>query len=47
MLHVQINGEDEYKVKGIKWHQERNGKMQYLMSFVGYDASEDIWLNTT
>ena len=44
---MQIDGEDEYKVEGIKGHRERNGKMQYLTSFVGYDASEDMWLNTT
>ena len=44
---MQIAGEDEYKVEAIKGHRERNVKMQYLMSFVGYDASEDMWLNTT
>ena len=47
VLPVQIDGEDEYKVEGIKGHRERNGEMQYLISFVGYDASEDMWLNTT
>ena len=44
---MQINGEDEYKVEGIKGYRERNREMQYLTSFVGYDASEDMWLNTT
>ena len=44
---VQIDSEDEYKVEGIKGHQKRNSKMQYLTSFMGYDASEDMWLNTT
>jgi len=44
---VQIDGEDEYEVEGIKGHRERDGEMQYLTSFVGYDASEDMWLNTT
>ena len=44
---VQIDGKDEYEVEGIKGHRERNGEMQYLTSFVGYDASEDMWLNTT
>ena len=39
---MQIDGEDEYKVEGIKGQRERNGEMQYLTSFVGYDASEDM-----
>ena len=44
---MQIDGEDEYEVERIKGHRERNGEMQYLTPFVGYDASEDLWLNTT
>ena len=44
---MQIDGEGKYKVEGIKGHRERNGEMQYLTSFVGYDVSEDMWLNTT
>ena len=40
---MQIDGEDEYEVEGIKGHRERNGEMQYLTLFVGYDASEDMW----
>ena len=44
---VQIDDEEQYEVEGIKGHWERNGEMQYLTSYVGYDASEDMWLNTT
>ena len=43
---VQIDVEYEHEVEGIKGHQKQNCKMQYLMSFVGYDASEDMWLNS-
>ena len=45
-LPTQVDGEDECKVVGIEGYRERNGKMWYLMSFAGYDASEDMRLNT-
>ena len=47
MLPIQEDGEDKYEVLGIKGHRKLNGEMQYLISFVGYDASEDMWLNGT
>ena len=43
---IKINGEAEYKVAKIKGHCERQGEMQYLISFVGFDSSEDMWLST-
>ena len=43
---IKIDGEAEYKVSEIKGHRERQGEMQYLTSFVGFDSSEDMWLST-
>ena len=43
---IEIDGEAEYEVSEIKDHRERQGKMQYLTSFVGFDSSEDIWPST-
>ena len=42
----KIDGEAEYEVAEIKGHHERQGEMQYLTSFVGFDSSEDMWLTT-
>ena len=43
---IEIDGEAEYKVSEIKGHCERQGDMQYLTLFVGFDSSEDMWLST-
>ena len=43
---IEIDGEAEYEVAEIKGHRERQGEMQYLTSFVGFDSSEDMWLST-
>ena len=43
---IEIDGNAEYKVSEIKGHHERQGEMQYLTSFVGFDSSEDMWLST-
>ena len=43
---IEIDGEAEYEVSKIKGHHERQGEMQYLTLFVGFDSSEDIWLTT-
>ena len=42
---IKIYGKAEYKVSEIKSHHERQGEMQYLTSFVGFDNSEDMWLS--
>ena len=36
----------EYEVTKIKDHCERQGEMQYLTLFTGFDSSEDMWLST-
>ena len=43
---IRMDGEAEYKVAKIKSHHERQGEMQYLTLFVGFDSSEDMWLST-
>ena len=43
---IEIDGEAEYKVSEIKGHRERQGEMQYLTLFVGFDSSKDMWLST-
>ena len=43
---IEIDGEAEYEVAEIKGHRERQGEIQYLTSFVGFDSSEDMWLST-
>ena len=43
---IEIDGKAEYEVAEIKGHRERQGEMQYLTSFMGFDSSEDMWLST-
>ena len=43
---IKIDGKAEYKVSKIKAHCERQGEIQYLTLFVGFDSSEDMWLST-
>ena len=43
---IEIDGKAEYEVAEIKGHCERQGEMQYLTSFVGFDSSEDMGLST-
>ena len=46
VLPIKIDGKTEYKATEIKGHLGRQGEMQYLTLFVGFDSSEDIWLST-
>ena len=39
---IVIDGKAEYEVSEIKGHHERQGEMQYLTLFVGFDSSEDM-----
>ena len=43
---IKTDGKVEYQVAEIKGHCERQGDMQYLTSFVGFDSLEDMWLFT-
>ena len=42
---VEIDGELEYEIAAIKVHLLSCGELQFLVSFVGYDASEDLWMS--
>ena len=42
---IEIDREAEYKVGEIKGHRIHNGELSCLMSFAGFDSSEDMWLN--
>ena len=42
---VDIDDEAEYEVHCIKAHCMHRNELQFLMSFIGYDSSEDMWLN--
>ena len=41
---TEIDREAEYKVGETKGYHVRNGEVQYLMLFAGFDSSEDTWL---
>ena len=43
---MKIDGKAECKVAEIKGHRECQSEMQHLMSFVGFDSFEDMWLST-
>ena len=39
---IKIDGKAEYRVSEIKGYHERQGEMQYLITFVGFNSLEDI-----
>ena len=43
---IKIDGKAEYEVSEIKGHRERQGEMQHLTLFTGFDSFKDIWLST-
>ena len=43
---IKIDGKAEYKVSKIKGHHECQSEIQYLILFVGFNSSEDMWLFT-
>ena len=44
---LEIDGEEHYKVQAIRKHRVICGEVQYLVKWVGYDESENLWLTTT
>ena len=42
---MELDGELEYEVAAIKGHHVLRGELYFLASFVGYDASEDLWMS--
>ena len=41
---IEIDGEEEYEVEDILDHRRSGRGYQYLVSWTGYDASENQWL---
>ena len=39
---VELDGELEYEVAAINGHRVSCGELYFFVSFVGYDASEDL-----
>ena len=42
---VELDGELEYEIPAIKGHRVSHGELWFLVSFFGYDASEDLWMS--
>ena len=42
---IVVDGEHEFEIERIKAHRDRRGReREYLVSWSGYDSSEDLWL---
>ena len=41
---IELDEEEEYEVEGILYHRRSGRGYQYLVSWRGYDASENQWL---
>ena len=44
---LKIDGEEHCKVQAIQKHSVFRGEVQYLVKWVGYDESENLWLTAT
>ena len=44
---LEIDGEEQYEVQAIRKHCVIYGEMQYLVKWVGYDESENLWLTAS
>ena len=42
---ADIDDKVEYEVHHIKTHCMHRNELQFLTLFIGYDSSEDMWLN--
>ena len=41
---LEVEEELEFELDSIQAHQEHRGERQYLVSWRGYDDSENVWL---
>ena len=41
---LEIDGKEHYKVQAIWKHRVVHGEVQYLVKWVGYDESKNLWL---
>ena len=44
---MEIDGKEQYKVKAIRKHRVVCGEMQFLVKWVGYNESENLWLTAS
>ena len=44
---LEIDGEEHCKVQTIQKHHIVCGEIQYLVKWVGYDKSENLWLTAS
>ena len=44
-LPVDVDNKVKYEVHRIKAHRMHRNELQFLLLFIGYDSSEDMWLN--
>ena len=44
---IKIDSEEQYKVQAIRKHHVVRGEVQYLMKWVIYDESENLWLTAS
>ena len=44
---VEIDSEEQYKVEAIRKHHVVHTEMQFLVKWVGYDESENLWLTAS
>ena len=44
---MEIDGDEQYKVEAIRKQRVICGKMQFLVKWVGYDDSENLWLTAS
>ena len=42
-----VDGADEYEVEAVVSERQHHGRKQYLVRWLGYDASEATWENET
>ena len=43
-LLVEVEGEQEYKIKIIVGHRLFRGQPQFMVYFIYYNASENMWM---
>ena len=41
---LEIDGEEHYKVQAVRKHHVVCGEVQYLVKWMGYNESENLWL---
>ena len=44
---IAVDGIEEYEIEKIIDKRRHHGKIQYLVRWLGYDSSEDSWIDHT